>query len=288
MITWSDGALTLEVIDPAEDAARLGTRFCHGGYVWQVRDAQGRALLSGPEYPAVRPDPFNGQGVPEVFRFWDKRSGEALNVSGGRGVLLGVGAIGALRGREVELNTVDAWTHARDGAGHWMWTTRHAGDRYGAEVERVLGLEGRTLASASRVSNTGDVPLDVHWYPHPFFPLCDGGSRVRVQPDVRLEAGCEGFAQAADGALSMRPTYDWAQGCFAWLEGAYDAPLRAVIQHPVCREVAMWGDFSVDYMPIWANARTLSLEPHSLHRLAPGETVSWTLWYRFGPGPEIP
>ena len=65
----------VDILDPESDQRHLSPRFCHGAYIWQVRNADGQALLSGPEYPSPNPLAFNGQGLPEVFRFDEKWEG---------------------------------------------------------------------------------------------------------------------------------------------------------------------------------------------------------------------
>ena len=62
----SDG-LTVTLLDPEASVARLGSRYCSGGYVWQVTDARHGELFSGPCFPNPEPPPFDGQGLPEVF-----------------------------------------------------------------------------------------------------------------------------------------------------------------------------------------------------------------------------
>ncbi|NUM68479.1 hypothetical protein HUU39_24940 [candidate division KSB1 bacterium] len=69
MYVLQNAQLSAHILDPIADQARLGPRYCVGGYIYQVRDAAGRPLLSGPEFPAEFPAVINGQGLPEVFQF---------------------------------------------------------------------------------------------------------------------------------------------------------------------------------------------------------------------------
>ena len=68
MLSLANRTLRVELLDPADDAARRGPRYCRGGYIWQVHDQQAGPLLTGPEWPHPTPTPFNGQGLPESFR----------------------------------------------------------------------------------------------------------------------------------------------------------------------------------------------------------------------------
>jgi hypothetical protein len=72
MIELENGLLRVEVLHPSGDARRLGSRYCHGGFVWQVSEhrrgeAGPKPLLSGPVFPA-EPPVFDGQGLPEAFQ----------------------------------------------------------------------------------------------------------------------------------------------------------------------------------------------------------------------------
>jgi outer membrane immunogenic protein len=95
MLTLTVNSLAVELLNPADtgDRARLGTRYCWGGYIWQVHDQQAGPLLTGPEWPHPTPTPFNGQGLPESFRHTEFGTERPLMLENGRGFILGVGEV---------------------------------------------------------------------------------------------------------------------------------------------------------------------------------------------------
>ena len=66
MLQLKNADLSVAILDPANpaDQKHLGTRYCWGGYIWQVTDATAGPLLAGAEWPVKNPIPFNGQGLP--------------------------------------------------------------------------------------------------------------------------------------------------------------------------------------------------------------------------------
>ena len=67
MIHINSNNLSVSLLDPGKNSDKLGSRYCTGGYIWQVKDTAGRSLLSGPLFPSETPPVFDGQGMPEVF-----------------------------------------------------------------------------------------------------------------------------------------------------------------------------------------------------------------------------
>ncbi len=87
MYTLQNNHLTVDILDPVADQARFGTRYCTGGYIFQITDAQHGPLLTGPTYP----DSFNwldGQGIPDAFNLGPLRLATATNP---RALIMGIG-----------------------------------------------------------------------------------------------------------------------------------------------------------------------------------------------------
>ena len=72
MYSIANASLSVSILDPVADQQRFGTRYCTGGYIFQVDDSQHGALMSGPTYPD-RYDPFNGQGIRNAVEIADLR-----------------------------------------------------------------------------------------------------------------------------------------------------------------------------------------------------------------------
>src|SRR5262249_35175318 len=137
MLVLQNGALRVDVLDPAADAARQGPRFCWGGYVWQVHDVTAGALLSGPEWPKEKPSAFNGQGLPESFRH-RTLAGKSLTWHGDTGVALGAGDLFVESdGRTVAIGTPCRWQVTRL-ANRLVFVTRHEAAGFVYELIRVL------------------------------------------------------------------------------------------------------------------------------------------------------
>ena len=130
MLHLANAHLRLDVLDPADatDAARLGPRFCAGGFIWQIHDLTAAPapvpLLAGPEYPSPTPTPFNAQGLPESFRH-RTRDGAPLTWNGQRGVALGAGALTADASGQVTLTEPCKWT-LTPSTDHLIFQTRQA------------------------------------------------------------------------------------------------------------------------------------------------------------------
>lgn len=282
MIAISDHRLRVELLDPQAPHPAHGNRYCHGGYIWQVHDAQG-PLLSGPEYPHPTPTAFNGQGLPEVFRHADKQANQPLTQRpDGEGLIIGIGRCrGGFTPTDVVLTSTVSWSVVRtDSSATFTSQDQHLDWAY--HLTRRVALEGGELLSATTLRNAGNQPLPLQWYAHPFFAHRGGLTTCRF-PDGGVTVPSNPAYAIANDVLAMRADAGWNRhGHFQWLDLRPGLLLEATLSHPRLDGIRIRGDFPIDRMPVWANSNTLSIEPYLRADLAPGQTLRWSLRYGFG------
>src|SRR5204862_1140983 len=115
MLTLANDQLVVSLLDPVEDRGRLGSRYCTGGYIYDVTDRQLGPITSGPGYPdEVEPPVFDGQGLPEAFPspLWiggDVTAANARPAEGTTMLILGVGFTRAASAEKWRVMPVDEW-----------------------------------------------------------------------------------------------------------------------------------------------------------------------------------
>lgn len=279
MLSLANRTLRVELLDPADDATRRGPRYCRGGYIWQVHDASRGPLVSGPEYPHSAPTPFNGQGLPESLRH-RTRDGRPLTWRGAEGLGIGIGRLAAGNGNEVRLEEPCAWTVTGDSS-QLVFQTRQAAAGLACELSRKVELRDRTVISATQLTNVGETPLVLQWFAHPFWALTAGRARVRLPSGTTVPEN-PGFAVDAAGVLTFRRPFVTAQDDqFALLTLPARHRLEVAVDHPTIGGVEFATSFVPDECPVWANARTVSVEPYLNLQVPPGETRHWSVEHRF-------
>jgi hypothetical protein len=279
MLHLENRELRLDVLDPAADAARQGARYCWGGYLWQVHDQRLGPLVAGPEFPHPTPSAFNGQGLPESFRH-RTRDGRPLTWTGNTGLGIGIGVLTAGADNSVTVTEPCAWTVSRF-PDQLIFQTRQAAAGFAYELTRKVELTGREVGSFTQLTNVGDQPLALQWFAHPFWALTAGRARVHLPPGTALPAN-PGFALGADGLLTFQRAFLTPQDDqFALLTPPAGRPLALHLDHPRLPRVDFTSSFAPDECPVWANARTVSVEPYLHLRLAPGETRHWHVRHGF-------
>ncbi|MFI5355974.1 MAG: hypothetical protein ACHQ4G_01425 [Opitutales bacterium] len=284
MLNLAHGDLTVDLLDPADpgDRAHLGIRYCWGGYIWQVHDAQAGPLLTGPEWPLARPLPVNGQGLPESFRSAVFGTGQPLFIENGRGFIIGVGDVAPNLAGHLAVVAPCPWSVTVSPAAV-EFCTAQAGLGYACQLTRRLALAGRTLVSSTRLANTGARPLPLHWFAHPFFALTDRRLTCALPATWGLKDN-PGYALDAQHRLTFKRRFTGIDdGHFEPLVIGAGTPLRAELSHPRLTGLVFSTDFVPDFCPVWGNSNTWSIEPYLQSALDPGAERSWTLRYEFGP-----
>lgn len=284
MIFLQNDLLKVSLLDPSRDRDKLGSRYCAGGYVWQVEDKVLGLLLSGPFFPGATTG-FDGQGAPEVF---ETALGSATARVGDDVCVIGVGTVRRespvtpfhVRDNPTVTRFAD-WTVVSDGNAVCMDTVQEfGGDK--VELTRTVTLKDRTVLSETRLSNAGGNPLPIRWFAHPFFPPL--GVLCRFPFAVSMPAN-PAFAFDRGGFVRRQPGYAWEKGFFQPLE--FDAvaagtfPFRVQQWHPRAGLLEVECGFPLAWLPIWGNARAFSFEPFHETRIEPGAEASWSVRYHF-------
>jgi hypothetical protein len=284
MYTITNNQLTVTILDPVSDRARLGSRYCTGGYIYQVTDLDKGELFSGPEYPDPYPDVFDGQGAPDMFQ-------TALlpgNVPvGGEVGCIGVGRVKRTSPREpfdVRFNpsVIEflAWDTQLEKS-KLVMQAEQVFEPWRLQLTRQVALEGRTVVSSTSVTCTGSEKLPIRWFAHPFFPLTREHVLCQFTPGVSMpDNPAYRFNEA--GFICRKPEFDWSRGGYyqpLQLQG--NSPLKVVEKHDRAGEVITTTDFVPGFLPIWGNQNTFSFEPYYIRELAPREKATWTISYTF-------
>jgi hypothetical protein len=271
MYTLSNASLEIAVLDPVADRERFGTRYCTGGYIYQVTDARHGPLLSGPTYP----DSFNwfdGQGIPDAFNLGPLAPPGSDPATP---LIIGIGRCDTAANRILELCT---W-EVEQAASELRMRTSHAYGGYALELERTVSLHGRTVRSHTRLHNTGERFVPLRWFPHPFYPQTETDELCRVNIPVRVPEN-PSYEIAPSGFIARRG-WPWQDGRYQALD--HHAHTNLVIQqrHPLLGLVAATCSYVPTFFPIWGNPRTFSWEPFLERIVATGQEAVWWIDYDF-------
>jgi hypothetical protein len=274
--------LDVTLLDPVADAKKLGSRYCSGGYVWQITDARRGPLLSGPCFPAAEPPPFDGQGLPEVFEI---ALGQERARVGDDVWVVGVGRVrreSPVRPFHVRDNPTvverAAWRVERSPHGVTMRSSeRFSG--YALELVREVSLRDRSLVSTTILSNGGARALPVRWFAHPFLPWADAEC-FRLSLETSLPEN-PGFLVNDADFVERRAEHAWARGCYVVPRTALGGELEVTARHPLVGDVRARCRFPLAWLALWGNDRTVSFEPFHATVLAQGSESHWAIEYEF-------
>lgn len=279
MLHLANAGLSLDVLDPEADRARLGQRYGWGGYLWQVNDAHHGALLAGPEWPEKNPNTDNGQGLPEACRHRTTK-GEPLLWQDDVGLLPGGGKLGRNAAGATVVTEPCQWeieTHAD----RLLFRTAQTVGNWSYQLARKIELHGRQLLSVTQLTNRAATPLVLEWFAHPFFALnADGRSTLQLPPGTKLDEN-PGYELSGRKLTFRRRFAGKDDGHLVHLQLPPGTPLHVTLSHPKIRHVSFKTSFAPSKVVLWANGNTVSVEPFQSLHLGPGETRQWTLTYDF-------
>jgi hypothetical protein len=286
MFHLEQSGIRIAILDPIADRARLGSRYCVGGYVWQATDSVKGDIFSGPKFPDPNPSPFDGQGCPEVFEI---ALGQQNALVGEEVYVIGVGRVlreSAVKPFHVRNNfTVVEFTpwEVNLTAASCVMKSRQTFQNWDLQLTRSISLESRTLVSTTSVQNFGSTDLPLRWFAHPFFPHAGFAStRFSVECDlIRYLPDIGGFRFNASGYLERIPEYAWKSGGFQLLNLPFGFPMTFQQKHPWLGEIEVDCRFPVAWLPVWSNDRTISLEPYHHTLLKSSAQTEWSIRYAF-------
>ena len=271
MFTLQNDFLEVSILDPIADQERFGTRYCTGGYIFQITDPQHGPLLSGPTYP----DSFNwfdGQGIPDAFNNAPLR--ESLDASP-IALVIGIGLC------DLKANTVTEFCtwNIRQTTHEITFHTLQADQNFGLELTRTVTLNNRTVRSHTHLKNNGKRPIPMRWFPHPFFPQPTTDDLCRFNIPVYFPDN-PGYEFSDSGFIS-RKNWPWDKGYYQALDHNAHTNLVIFQKHPTLGLVAATCSYVPNFFPIWGNPRTFSWEPYFERALAPGQEHTWWIDYEF-------
>jgi hypothetical protein len=271
MYTLSNDQLQVAILDPVADQERFGTRYCTGGYIFQVTDARHGPLLTGPTYPASF-NWFDGQGIPDAFNLHPLRDPATAST---QALIIGVGVC------DLQQNQVEAfceWAVTPDATTISMRTTQTF-QGFALALERTVTLSARTVRSTTRLNNTGERALPICWFPHPFYPQTETPELCRFNIPVRMPDN-PGYLMAENGFIA-RKTWPSPRGFYQALDHDAQTNLVVLQRHPALGMVAATCSYIPTFFPIWENQHTFSWEPFFERTLAAGQATTWGIDYDF-------
>jgi len=283
MFHLKNNELDVEILDPIIDRKLLGSRYCTGCYIFQINDSRLGNLLSGPQYPNLPYNVFDGQGAPEVFV-------NALNQEnaqlGEEVLVLGVGT--------VERTSSHSPFHVRDNlkvTEFCTWEIEEKDDCIAMKtlqefknwqliINKKVTLTEKIVTSYTTIKNIGQAPIPLKWFAHPFFPFPSNLMCCKFIDPFAM-APNSGYLINNQGIIEMKPEYDWKKGLFQKIEYKSKRPFSASQYHPLLGNISVTSDFVPTSLAIWANAQTFSFEPFYEANIPLKNSRNWSIRYLF-------
>jgi len=283
MLYLTNHLLKISILHPEKDLQYLGSRYCRGGYIWQLDSVEYGPLFSGPQYPDAYPPVFDGQGIPDVF---ETALGYSIAKVGENVHVIGVGDV--LRSSEttpfhVRWNPVVVapcqW-HIVQNSDFTEMSTRaeFKGYSYYLTKKVILGNSGCTVMT--NLHNTGTLPIPVRWFVHPFFPLNKGDVSCQLSLPLTIPDN-PGFVCTDTTHISIAQTMDWKNGFYRTMSVPWGKPVSIIVKHPVVESITMKTSYGLSWLPVWANRNTFSIEPFFSKFLISQESVGWNVTFTF-------
>jgi hypothetical protein len=283
MFILKNNELCVEIIDPKKDRKLLGSRYCTGGYIYQVKDVKKGNLFSGPQFPNPNFDVFHGQGAPEVFVI--ALNQERCNI-GEDVFVLGVGA--------VTKTSPIAPFHVRDNPvvkEFCIWeinekkdsiemTSKCVFNRWKFIINKRVTLNDRKIVSQTNISNNSELDIPIRWFAHPFFPFPPDYRVCKFFFKIEFNEN-DGYFINNEGFIEMKSEYNWKKGLYQKIFFDKKEKLSVIHKHPLLGEITAHCDFIPESIAIWANDVTFSFEPFYNAIIESGGNKNWSISYCF-------
>jgi hypothetical protein len=286
MFILKNNELQVEIIDPKKDSKLLGSRYCTGGYIFQVKDLEKGNLFSGPQYPNPHFDVFHGQGAPEVFTGALNQEDVETNEDA---YVIGVGRV--IRTSEKKpFHVVDnpnvrefcKWEINENARSENCLEMRSICrfNRWNFIINKRVTLNHRNVVSITKICNTCKENIPIRWFAHPFFPIPNNSIVCKFSFQFDLNENGGYFINKA-GFIEMRPENNWKKGLYQKILFNQKENLSVIQNHPLLGKIAIHCDYVPESIAIWANDLTFSFEPFYENIIKGGCEQSWSIKYCF-------
>lgn len=281
----TNGVLSVSILDPGADRSLFGSRYCTGGYIWQIVHKQFGELMSGPYFPQKNPPTFDGQGAPEVFESTvpdaDLKPVGAPVLIPGVGLVKKTSPLIPFHSRNnpdvISFCTWDIST----GPNTVTMTTTQLQDSFQCSISREITLKDSTVISRTSFGFTGPDFFSLSWFAHPFFPLNPDFRCCRFSFHVKPIISDAFAIDEETQELLIRSSFDYSKSSYTLLDIPEEKSIIINQFHPVTGTIIVSTDFPVSKIPVWTNKNTFSFEPYFQTMLRSAETVSWSMIYQF-------
>ncbi len=271
MYSLRNDSLEIFVLDPQLDPERFGTRYCTGGYIFQIIDLRCGELLSGPTFP-LSFNTFDGQGIPDAFNLCPLCETHSPS---SHALIIGVGECDLLANQVIRFCSWDIQQNRQEIQFH----TQHVFKSFLVDLIRTVTLRERMVRSETTLRNLGARPIPIRWFPHPFFPHPETNELCRFNIPVNLPEN-PAYALSPTGFI-RRTNWPWTEGHYLPLDHTAHANLVVLQRHPLLGLISTVCSYIPTYLPIWGNPHTFSWEPFLERTVGSGQTAQWGIDYLF-------